>query len=157
VVKLDFSIGSTAFRTCLILDAMRLLTLCVCAWIAALAHAEDVCVRNVSVPGYPGLAKQARIAGTAVVKADLNADGDVTAARATGAHPILDDAAERNLQQWKFCPADSPSFSVRHVTVTYVYRLAQPEENLRSHPHVVIDLPDRIEISAQPMQAVPFD
>ena len=53
-------------------------------------------------PAYPALAKQMRLAGTVKMVVLIAPDGTVKSVRTTGGHPILVEAAEGAVKQWKF-------------------------------------------------------
>jgi periplasmic protein TonB len=55
-------------------------------------------------PAYPPLARQARIAGTVKVQATIGTDGRVRSARAVSGPPLLREAAEYAMRQWKYQP-----------------------------------------------------
>ena len=71
---------------------------------SVVAGAEDV-VRKVEkrvAPAYPALARQLRLSGTVKMVVLIAADGKVKSVRTTGGHPILVEAAEGTVKQWKF-------------------------------------------------------
>lgn len=55
-------------------------------------------------PTYPPLAKQARIQGDVVIESVISAQGHVTQMRVVSGSPLLVQAAERALEQWKYQP-----------------------------------------------------
>ena len=55
-------------------------------------------------PAYPPLAREAHIAGTVVVDAVIDEQGNVISARALSGHPLLVDAALKAVLQWKYEP-----------------------------------------------------
>jgi TonB family protein len=110
-------------------------------------------VRHVVVPGYPRLARIARLEGTVSVEVEIGTDGTVISAKASGAHKLLERAAEENLRQWTFEPTARGSVS-KH-TIIFTYRLDGKEEDSESPPVVILDLPCRIEIIAHPPEPQP--
>ena len=62
-------------------------------------------VVNKVVPQYPGLARSRNLQG--VVRADVLVapDGKVKYIEVKGGHPVLADAAQNALRQWKWAPA----------------------------------------------------
>ena len=58
------------------------------------------------VPGYPPLARQVNAKGSVRIEAEVAADGTVKAVNVKGGHPILVDAAQTAIRQWKYAPAD---------------------------------------------------
>ena len=65
--------------------------------------AQGLLVRKVQ-PGYPPVARQARIQGTVVLKAVINKTGDVESLELISGHPMLVPAAEEAVKQWKYRP-----------------------------------------------------
>jgi len=55
-------------------------------------------------PKYPEVAKRMNLGGTVKVIAIVAADGDVKKVEAVGGSPILVEAAESAISQWKFAP-----------------------------------------------------
>jgi len=53
-------------------------------------------------PGYPPLAKAARVSGAVVVEVTIDEEGNVMAARAISGHPLLKDAAVAAARGWTF-------------------------------------------------------
>jgi len=66
---------------------------------------QPVQVRRVS-PQYPDVAKRMRLEGVVTLKARVKSDGSVDQVKVVnGVHPLLDGAAERAVQQWRYDPA----------------------------------------------------
>ena len=112
----------------------------------ALPAGDGVCVKHILAPGYPRLAWQAQLTGTVNVDVAVAADGSVRPAVGSGAHNLLNQAAEENVRQWIFYPS-AEGFRQK---VVYVYRLEGGREDQQSPPKVSFDLPDRVEIVAHP-------
>lgn len=55
-------------------------------------------------PAYPAIAKAARAAGTVTVQITVDEQGNVISARATGGHPLLQQAAVAAARQARFSP-----------------------------------------------------
>jgi TonB family protein len=55
-------------------------------------------------PEYPTIARQAHAAGTVTVQVTIDEDGNVSAAKAVGGHPLLQAAAVTAARQAKFAP-----------------------------------------------------
>lgn len=55
-------------------------------------------------PGYPEIARAARIEGTVVVECTLTPEGQVAGARVVTGHPLLAPSALRAVQQWLYQP-----------------------------------------------------
>ncbi len=65
-----------------------------------------------SIPRYPEIARRMNLAGTVKVVAVVAADGKVTAVRPMGGSPVLLQAAQDAVAQWKFAPAGGESTQV---------------------------------------------
>lgn len=73
-------------------------------------------VRRVE-PQYPLPAKRMNLGGTVKVVAVVAADGSVTKVEPVGGSPILVDAAETAVSQWKFAPGGESKETVEiHFT-----------------------------------------
>ena len=55
-------------------------------------------------PIYPPLAKQARIQGDVVIESVIDTRGRVTEMKVVSGSPLLVEAAEQALQQWRYEP-----------------------------------------------------
>jgi len=55
-------------------------------------------------PRYPEIARRMNISGTVKVIAVVAPDGKVKAVEAAGGHPLLIQAAQEAISQWKFAP-----------------------------------------------------
>jgi len=67
-----------------------------------------VIVRKVA-PKYPEIARRMSISGTVKVVAVVEPDGKVKSVEAAGGHPLLIQAAQAAISQWKFAPASAES------------------------------------------------
>ena len=65
-------------------------------------------VRKVE-PRYPDIAKKMNLGGTVKLVAVVAADGKVTKVEPVGGSPILVEAAQSAITQWKFAPAGGES------------------------------------------------
>jgi TonB family protein len=93
--------------------------------------------------GYPNLARQAAIQGTADVEIIISSDGGVSSASAVSGHPLLKQAAEKNIKTWRF---DSGSTGNRALTVTYEFRLELPKTRYRPESRNIFELPTRVTV-----------
>ena len=107
-------------------------------------------VQHIANPVYPQGALVQNIQGTVTVSVVIGADGKVLLAQGSGAHPLLVEAAEKNVRDWVFGPFPSVAeFPIYH-TVTYVFKLEGPPLSVGLFPPVVDTyLPDRIEIKSR--------
>lgn len=65
-----------------------------------------------TVPRYPEIARKMNLAGTVRVVALVTPDGRVKAVQPMGGSPVLLQAAEDAVSQWKFAPAGGESSQV---------------------------------------------
>ena len=82
--------------------------------------ADDV-VRKVErrvAPIYPAIAKQMRLSGTVKMVVLIGPDGKVKSVRTTGGHPILVEAAEGAVKQWRFEAAAKESSEALAIDFT---------------------------------------
>jgi TonB family protein len=57
-------------------------------------------------PAYPELAKRMNVAGKVKIEVVITPDGHVKSARVVGGHPLLVQACEDAVKEWKFMPAN---------------------------------------------------
>jgi TonB family protein len=113
------------------------------------AHAHNkpgIAVKYLSPPIYPAVAGTAKLEGTVRVKITVSADGKVISADPSGAHEIPNQAAEENIVHWIFQPAAG----TWDHTIVYIYKLEGKESYHPRRTRFILDLPDRIELIAQP-------
>ena len=60
-------------------------------------------------PRYPEIAKRMNLSGTVKVIAVVEPDGKVKAVEPVGGSPLLIEAAQSAITQWKYAPASSES------------------------------------------------
>lgn len=64
------------------------------------------------VPDYPPVARQMNITGKVKIEATVEPDGHVKSTHAVGGSPLLIQAAERALKDWKFEPGPKETTEV---------------------------------------------
>jgi TonB family protein len=85
---------------------------------AVSAHAQDSSAQiarkvvKQTMPRYPELARRINLAGTVKVMAVVTPDGKVKKVEAVGGSPLLVQAAQEAVFQWKFAPASAESREV---------------------------------------------
>jgi len=120
------------------------------------SSAQDVCACHVVVPGYPPLARMARIDGSVNVEIEIGPEGNVITAKASGSHKLLQRESEDNIRLWKFCPTRTSAGPSRNlIRITYVYKLEGKEAYHAPFPKVTLDLPFRVEIISSPPEPQP--
>jgi len=116
----------------------------------------QVSVQSLVPPVYPAIASTAQynsggqlsgLEGTAKVDVEIGVTGKVLEAKGTGDQEILTRVSEGNVRQWTFCPISKPT----RITITYVYRLIGKPSREGGTKRIILDLPDRVEIIAQPL------
>lgn len=72
----------------------------------ALMHADDTSrkVKWKTNPQYPDLAKKMNVSGAVRLEIKIAANGSVKSVRPLGGHPLLIDAAESAVKEWRFEP-----------------------------------------------------
>jgi len=63
-------------------------------------------------PPYPELAKKAHLAGMVKVQVVIAADGKIKEVKVIGGHPLLVDAVQETLKNWKYAPASTETTTV---------------------------------------------
>jgi TonB family protein len=115
-----------------------------------------VCIRHVAVPGYPRLARMASLQGSVTVDFEVSPDGQVISASGSGAaNRLLIRASEENIQQWTFRPPDQRGTSPTKRRIVYVYKLEGRKLYYDPPPTVVLDWPDRLQITTNPPEPQP--
>ncbi|HEY2459442.1 MAG TPA: energy transducer TonB [Candidatus Acidoferrum sp.] len=59
-------------------------------------------VRSKSLPGYPDLAKRMNVTGKVKIEVVITPDGRVKSSRVLGGHPLLVQACQDAVKEWKF-------------------------------------------------------
>ncbi len=97
-------------------------------------------LKSGDLPLYPHSARLARIEGK--VQLEVKTDGNsVTKVTASGAHKLLLQAAEANVRSWRFYPHKPQTF-----TVTFIYKLEEPEVYGFVNPTILLNPPSRVEV-----------
>jgi TonB family protein len=127
---------------------------CVLGAYAAVAQAapnasETPVVKSGAIPTYPDLARAARLQGAVQLQVTTNGVR-VTNVVGSGAHKMLVDAAEQNIRTWEFYGHTPQTF-----TVTFVYKLDEPEVYPFANSRVLLELPNRVEIRTNMPKTMP--
>jgi TonB family protein len=69
-------------------------------------------------PQYPNVARSMNIQGLVRAVALVSPNGSVKAVEVKGGHPVLADAAQNALRQWKFEPAPKESYEIIEIRFT---------------------------------------
>ena len=92
--------------------AMKLLPAIVLGLVVAMAMpamAGDRAVKSRVSPAYPELARRMKISGAVVISVTVDAQGNVTDAKAVSGNRMLSAAAEDAVRKWKFLPGTAES------------------------------------------------
>ena len=69
-------------------------------------------VKSKTAPAYPELAKRMAVAGKVKIEVIITPDGKVRSTRVVGGHPLLVQACQDAVKEWKFFPAPEESTQV---------------------------------------------
>jgi hypothetical protein len=115
------------------------------------SHADIVL--RAEVPLYPPLAIQGRLSGVVRLHVFVE-NGAVTKAESDSSAQlqVLVIAATENVKTWRFAPGARGTFDV-----TYTYELEKVEGVRSENPHIVMDLPTAVRITARPAEHTCLD
>ena len=101
---------------------------------------------------YPRLGLQAQISGEVRLKIKIDGSGAVGEIIAISGHPLLIDAAKKNLRDWKFMRVQGQVGSERDKAIefVYVFRLLS-DTPLLPNPQFVYEYPNRVTLTANPL------
>jgi len=69
-------------------------------------------IKTKTAPQYPELARRMNVAGKVKIEVVIAPDGHVKSARAVGGHPLLVQACQDAVKEWKFVAAPEESTQV---------------------------------------------
>ncbi len=69
-------------------------------------------VKSRVTPAYPELAKRMNVTGKVKIEVIIAPDGHVKSTRAVGGHPLLVQACQDAVKEWKFLPAPEESTQI---------------------------------------------
>jgi TonB family protein len=69
-------------------------------------------VKSKTAPVYPELAKRMNVAGKVKIEVVVSPDGHVKTTRVVGGHPLLVQACQDAVKEWKFVPAPEETTQV---------------------------------------------
>jgi TonB family protein len=86
-------------------------------WACAFAQTEPAGegkrkVKSKVAPVYPELARRMNIAGKVKIEVTISPDGRVKSSRAIGGHPLLVQACQEAVKEWKFATAPEESTQI---------------------------------------------
>ena len=69
-------------------------------------------VKSKVAPAYPELAKRMSVSGKVKIEVVITPDGRVKSTRVIGGHPLLVQACQDAVKEWKFAPASEESTQI---------------------------------------------
>jgi TonB family protein len=69
-------------------------------------------VKSKTAPIYPELAKRMNVAGKVKIEVVISPDGHVKTTRVVGGHPLLVQACQDAVKEWKFVPASEETTQI---------------------------------------------
>lgn len=114
---------------------------------------QQLAVQQMIDPEYPLAARNRGEQGTVIIHITIGSDGKVTSATGSGAPDSLVKASEENIRHWKFGPFPARcEFPINH-SMRFIYRLEGKAKVVSIPPTIKTDLPDKVEISATPLDS----
>jgi TonB family protein len=98
----------TGWRGIIRVIAIMVVGLCLGAYVFGQTASTDEGKRKVKskvAPAYPELAKRMSVAGKVKIEVVISPDGRVKSTRVIGGHPLLVQACQDAVKEWKFAPA----------------------------------------------------
>jgi len=84
-----------------------LLAMALCLGVGNLQAQDGRKVLSNPAPTYPEVAKKLHLVGTVKVQVVIGADGKIKETSFVGGHPVLVNAVEETLKNWKYAPSSS--------------------------------------------------
>ena len=75
-------------------------------------------VKSKVTPAYPELARRMSITGKVKIEVVISPDGHVKSSRAIGGHPLLVQACQDAVKEWKFVPGSEETTQIVEFTFT---------------------------------------
>jgi TonB family protein len=69
-------------------------------------------IKSKVAPSYPELARRMSVAGRVKIEVVINPDGRVKSTRVVGGHPLLVQACQDAVREWKFLPASEETTQI---------------------------------------------
>jgi len=114
-----------------------------------------LCPRHIETPFYPAIAQTAHVSGKVTLTLTVDAEGNVTDARASSTTDpqrnasLLERPSLDNIRHWTFAKPPSAPYE---QTIVYDFQLGDPGPHAG---YVSFDLPDRVTIWSRPMLVEP--
>jgi TonB family protein len=104
----------------------------------------QVGLRSFLAPGYPRIARQARIQGEVRLSVSVGPDGRVVSVESSAGPRILEAYAKANVLRWSYMPIGQPM----KLNVVYTFRLEKPEMEREPAPTIELESPVHIIITS---------
>ena len=103
------------------------------------------CIRHLESINYNPVARGARLQGDVPLALTIDAEGKVekVVVIQTAANPLLQKEATKNIKGWTFEPGGK-----REFTITYEFRLEEPEIDGPSPSTMAVDFPSRVRVTS---------
>ena len=101
-------------------------------------------VRSFLAPGYPAVARQARIQGEVHLRVVVGPDGRVVSVESSVGPDILVAHAKANIVRWSYTPTGQSM----NLNVVYTFRLEKPETERLPVPRIELESPIHIIITS---------
>ena len=75
-------------------------------------------IKTKVAPAYPELAKRMSVGGKVKIEVVITPDGHVRSTRVVGGHPLLVQACQDAVKEWKFMPASEETTQIVEFTFT---------------------------------------
>lgn len=69
-------------------------------------------IKTKTTPAYPELARRMSVAGKVKIEVTITPDGHVRSTRVIGGHPLLVQACQDSVKEWKFFPASEENTQI---------------------------------------------
>jgi TonB family protein len=102
-------------------------------------------VAAVAPATYPAVARQAHAHGEVTVDAQVDAAGNVMAAKMISGHPLLQKVSEEAAKQWKFAPSQG-STKERVVRLTFGFETVDASRNPKYQFTIVFRPPYKVDV-----------
>ena len=101
----SFNSSLPQFRQALSSRLFRLALVVLLAVFVVNARADERAIKTRVPPVYPELAKRMNVTGKVKIEVVITPDGHVKSTRVIGGHPLLVQACQDAVKEWKFMPA----------------------------------------------------
>ena len=119
-----------------------ILLACCAAW--GQEPPSHIGLRSFIAPGYPAVARQARIQGEVHLSVAVDSDGKVVSVEASSGPDILVAYAKANVVRWSYATVGRSM----KLNVVYTYRLEKPETDRAPAPKIEFESPVHVIVTS---------